>query len=535
MAHANDDRIPVNNLTVQEKAHLLDDALEHLRAMGELERFLGLPLRFAASTGNVDRMIKLLALGASANTMCSDGNLIIHKLAVSGNQSAAIQALLDYGAHVDALDPRGRTALELAALCDDRRPGDHGGSVGVISTLLRNGASVHSASWNGHTALHSVVETDKVGAISVLVEAGANVNARRLCGLTPLHTASRKNFPECVKALCNFGANQNWSDNRGDTAMEYAVFRSNQSALVALLDAGADACIRQRALNLAARRGNLTFVRLLLRYGADVTATDSKGRTALHEAAYGNQVGAIHLLLEAGADLHAADTDGGRTPLHRAAGNMAVEAVSALLKLGPSVNAPDGQGDTPLHRAARASQQDSSAPMIDALLRCGADESAVDGKGYTAEEVVHLDVLEGHVLLDSSAHGASNPSVRALLAKAKVWRRRRLVLLCRNRFIKAKSSLPERDVPERDLPERGLPARDAPEQDAASRPSKLARAERREGDDDAAGNVGNRGIVYRGAVEGTSGNGDDDDVECVVKKVVGVQELGIFKNVVKYL
>ena len=43
-----------------------------------------------------------------------------------------------------------------------------------------------------------------------------------------------------------------------------------------------------------------------------------------------------------------------------------------------------------------------------------------------------------------------------------------------------------------------LPERDAPEQDVASRPAKLARAGGREGHDDAAGNVGDRGIDLAG-------------------------------------
>lgn len=551
------DRTPVSTMTVHEKADVFDHALVHLRAIGELEKFLGRRLEFAASDGSVDRMRKLLALGAPANTICTDGDFIIHKLAVRGHRSAAIQALLDYGADVNALNPRGLTALELAAMRDDGRPGSDGGSVGVIMTLLQNGASVDCTNSMAYTALHAVSERNKFGAISALVQAGADINARRVGGRTPLHLALQLRYTESVKVLCDLGAATNMPDNEGDTQIEYAVIAGNQCALVTLLDTGVEAHLLQRALNLAASQGDLAFVRLLLQYGADATGADSKGRTALHEAAHGNKVDAFQPLLEAGADLHAADLDGGRTPLHRASGNMAVNAVSALLKLGASVNAPDGRGDTPLHRAARVSQQDNSAPMVDFLLRSGADERAVDGEGRTAAEVVHLDVAHEHgmldsaahldvahehVMLDSAAHGASNPSVRALLAKAKVWRRRKTLVMCRDRLIKAQANLnlPAPSLPEPNLPERGLPERDPPERDAVSRPAKLSRVEgggsgAAGGDDGgAAGNVGNRGIAFQGDAEGASEAGDDD-VECVVKRVVGVQELGIFQNLLKFL
>lgn len=545
------DRTPVSTMTVHEKAEVFDHALVHLRALGELEKFLGRRLEFAASDRNVDRMRKLLALGAPANTICKDGDFIIHKLAVRGDRSAAIQVLLDYGANVNVLNPRGLTALELAAMRDDGRPGNARGSVGVIMTLLQNGASVDCTNSMAYTVLHAVAERNKFGAIRALVEAGADINARRIGGRTPLHLALQLRYTESVKVLCDLGAATNMPDNEGDTQIEYAVIAGNQCALVTLLDTGVEAHLLQRALNLAASQGGLAFVKLLLQYGADATGADSKGRTALHEAAHGNKVDAFQLLLEAGADLHAADLDGGRTPLHRAAGNMAVKAVSALLKLGASVNAPDGRGDTPLHRAARVSQQDNSAPMVEFLLRSGADERAVDGEGRTAAEVVHLDVTHDnvmlpsaaheHVMLDSAAHGASNPSVRALLAKAKVWRRRKTLVMCRDRLIKAQANLPAPSLEEPNLPERGLPERDPPERDAVSRPAKLTRVEgggsdAAGGDDGggAAGNVGNRGIAFQEAEEGASGAGDDD-VECVVKRVVGVQELGIFQNLLKFL
>ena len=219
--------------------------------------------------------------------------------------------------------------------------------------------------------------------------------------------------------------------------------------------------------------------------------------------------------------MHVADEKDMRTSIHHASANGAVEAVHALLKHGASVHAPDKWGDSPLHRAARASQQDSSARMVEYLLMSGADERAVDRDGHTAADVVHQDVLEGLVMLDSLTHAANNPSVRERLANAaaeradRVWRRRSLVVMCRARLIGARPNFPE--------------------QDAASRPAKFTRVRGGGGADDAAGNVDTRGIAHRGTAEGASVPDDDNDAKCVVARVVGLQEDGVFRNLMKFL
>jgi len=55
-------------------------------------------------------------------------------------------------------------------------------------------------------------------------------------------------------------------------------------------------------------------VKLLLAKGADATAQDSEGETALHRAAYSGNHLILCLLLDTGADLEARKNDG-RTAL----------------------------------------------------------------------------------------------------------------------------------------------------------------------------------------------------------------------------
>ena len=60
----------------------------------------------------------------------------------------------------------------------------------------------------------------------------------------------------------------------------------------------------------AAQRGLTSVVRLLSRFGADVNFGDAGGRTALHYAAYGGDVGSLEALLSRGGDVNRRTRDG---------------------------------------------------------------------------------------------------------------------------------------------------------------------------------------------------------------------------------
>ena len=75
-------------------------------------------------------------------------------------------------------------------------------------------------------------------------------------------------------------------------------------------DAGMEAGFRQTPLQRAARTGNVEIVRLLLNGGANLEASDERGRTSLHLAALAGQQAVVGVLLSAGAKLAAHDAEG---------------------------------------------------------------------------------------------------------------------------------------------------------------------------------------------------------------------------------
>lgn len=106
---------------------------------------------------------------------------------------------------------------------------------------------------------------------------------------------------------------------------------------------------RDRQLDDAAKEGNLSTVRKLLKKGAHVRGKAS-GATALYYAIEDGHVSMIQLLLEKGADIESKDNFG-RTALTWAARNGEEATVQVLLDKGAKVNAKDAARITALHRA----------------------------------------------------------------------------------------------------------------------------------------------------------------------------------------
>ena len=129
-----------------------------------------------------------------------------------------------------------------------------------------------------------------------------------------------------------------------------------------------------------------------LRQGADVTAHDPDGNTALHWAArYSASAEVITALAEAGASLDARQRIGGGTPLHHAAAlhhNPAI--IVALLEAGADLEARNLLDRTPLHSAANGYYP----AVVAALLEAGAEVNPTDRFGHTPlDRARHPDII----------------------------------------------------------------------------------------------------------------------------------------------
>lgn len=130
----------------------------------------------------------------------------------------------------------------------------------------------------------------------------------------------------------------------------------------------------------AVKQKDTAALRALLRQNADVNAQAPDGATALHWAAYRDDIETAAALVHAGANVKAANRYG-VTPLSLACTNGNAAMIELLLKAGADPNTALPGGETALMTAARTGKPDA----VKTLLSHGADVTAKESHhGQTA-------------------------------------------------------------------------------------------------------------------------------------------------------
>jgi len=129
-------------------------------------------------------------------------------------------------------------------------------------------------------------------------------------------------------------------------------------------------------LAAAAMNGDQAAIRTLLAQKADVNAAMGDGMTALHWAAFKDDLATVKALLAAGAAPNPLTRIGGISPILMAATNGNAAMIDALITAGASATAAKSNGTTALMLAAAA----GGTEAVTLLLERGADAQAKDGQ-----------------------------------------------------------------------------------------------------------------------------------------------------------
>lgn len=218
-------------------------------------------------------------------------------------------------------------------------------------------------------------------------------------GDSTIHAAVLLEDELLVDSLLRKGADKEAPDSYGRSPLHLAIQHSSYSAVKALLAAGADPTLRCpddgcAALDMAAIHGEVRIISALLAAvgpnGVNATCA-GRGLTALHRAAFHDQLPSVGLLLQAGARVDATDRDGW-TPLFDACAEGSTDVIASLLWHGASRRRVDRKGRGLLHVAAERGH----LPAVIVLLESGRID--VDRRyGNSQSSALDVAAIAGHV------------------------------------------------------------------------------------------------------------------------------------------
>ncbi|XP_022906707.1 ankyrin repeat domain-containing protein 17 isoform X2 [Onthophagus taurus] len=265
------------------------------------------PLILAATAGHEKVVEILLNHSADIEAQSERTKDTPLSLACSGGRYEVVELLLNRNANKEHRNVSDYTPLSLAA---------SGGYVNIIKLLLNNGAEINSrtgsklgisplmlAAMNGHTA-----------AVKLLLDMGSDINAQIETNRnTALTLACFQGRHEVVSLLLDRKANVEHRAKTGLTPLMEAASGGYVEVGRVLLDKGADVnatpvpSSRDTALTIAADKGHVRFVELLLCRGASVEVKNKKGNSPLWLAANGGHLSVVELLYNLNADIDSQD------------------------------------------------------------------------------------------------------------------------------------------------------------------------------------------------------------------------------------
>lgn len=213
-----------------------------------------------------------------------------------------------------------------------------------------------------------------------------------------IHHAAESGCIKKIEQYLKEGVNVNSIDETGRPLLMNAVAADQVETVEFLLLRGADPdqlgdnTAGSFSLGIAAFRGKVRIVNLLLQNGANINVTNKSGLSALELAALGGQLEILKILISQKAELYNSTT--GLSVIHSAAVSNNPLVLTEILKYNLDINSTDKEGWTPLLAAVSTGLIENVKILLDA----GADVNIKLHDGTTclqlAKEKGHKEVVK---------------------------------------------------------------------------------------------------------------------------------------------
>ncbi|NXD34769.1 ANKR6 protein, partial [Copsychus sechellarum] len=195
-----------------------------------------------------------------------------------------------------------------------------------------------------------------------------------------------------------------------------AAYKGQVENVVQLINRGAKVAVTKHGrtpLHLAAYKGHLHVVQVLLKAGCDLDIQDDGDQTALHRAAVVGNTDVIATLIQEGCALDRQDKDG-NTALHEACWHGFSQSAKVLVKAGANVLAKNKAGNTPLHLACQNSHSQSTRVLLLGGSRADLKNNAGDTCLHVAARYNHLPIIRVLLSAFCSVHEKNQAGDTAL-------------------------------------------------------------------------------------------------------------------------
>ncbi|XP_054762960.2 transient receptor potential cation channel subfamily A member 1-like [Lytechinus pictus] len=319
------------------------------------------PIHIAAMNGATTTVMQLIENGADIDMKDNEGMTPLHRATVY-NRVETMAVLIHEGALVDDIDNNSFTPLLCAAWKGHTPAGEllltRGAQVFVFD--VHNKSPLHWAAEMDHpsflefilkhggygllnltdhydqTPLHYAAEAGNVDMIKLLLKYEAQGEVRDVLGKSPVHIAAQAGYVACVEELLDhIPMLLNDDDGDGMTPLLTSCFFGRHDLVRQLLKMGADITNvndeHRTALMLAAVNNHVETMSILIEHNCDIHAIDKDKNNALHVCCDAGHIAAANLLIRAGADQSASNNEG-FTPLELAIEREQGEIAAAIIK-----------------------------------------------------------------------------------------------------------------------------------------------------------------------------------------------------------